>query len=63
MFSPFLLWTPVDGTTHWFLSSSAAYNVTINDQWPAEGFDHNGAYPIFIEEIPAYALCILFPIP
>ena len=35
------------------VGEDAAYNVTINDQWPAEGFDHNGAYPIFIEEIPA----------
>ena len=30
------------------------YNVTINDQWPQEGFDLDVEYPIVISELPAY---------
>lgn len=30
------------------------YNVTINDQWPAEGFDIDVEFPIVIEELAAY---------
>ncbi|OAO15395.1 hypothetical protein AV274_2882 [Blastocystis sp. ATCC 50177/Nand II] len=29
------------------------YNVTINDQWPQEGFDLDVEYPIVISELPA----------
>ena len=29
------------------------YNVTISDQWPAEGFDLDIEYPIVIEELAA----------
>ena len=29
------------------------YNVTISDQWPAEGFDLDIEYPIVVEELAA----------
>jgi len=32
------------------------YNVTISDQWPAEGFDIDVEFPIIIEELEAYGL-------
>ncbi|KAK8813232.1 hypothetical protein WA158_002824 [Blastocystis sp. Blastoise] len=37
------------------VGEATAYNVTINDQWPTEGFDHDGVYPIVIEELEAGA--------
>ena len=32
------------------------YNVTISDQWPAEGFDLDIEYPIVVEELAAYVV-------
>ena len=29
------------------------YNVTITDQWPAEGFEIDVEFPIVIDELPA----------
>ena len=33
------------------------YNVTITDQWPAEGFDIDVEFPIVIDELAAYWIC------
>jgi hypothetical protein len=30
------------------------YNVTISDQWPAQGFDIDVEFPIVVEELAAY---------
>ena len=32
------------------------FNVTITDQWPAEGFDIDVEFPIVIDELAAYLL-------
>ena len=34
--------------------SRDVYNITINDQWPQEGFDVDVEYPIIVEELAAY---------
>ena len=43
-------------STRWrgCFTSRDVYNVTINDQWPQEGFDLDVEYPIVISELPAY---------
>ena len=38
------------------VTSRTVYNVTISDQWPAEGFDIDVEFPIIIEELEAYGL-------
>ena len=30
------------------------FNLTITDQWPAEGFDIDVEFPIVIDELAAY---------
>lgn len=35
------------------VTNRTAYNVTISDQWPAEGFEIDVEFPIVIEELAA----------
>ena len=35
------------------ITNRTAYNVTISDQWPAEGFEIDVEFPIVIEELAA----------
>lgn len=35
------------------VTNRMAYNVTISDQWPAEGFEIDVEFPIVIEELAA----------
>ena len=50
------MWTTSVRSTPWRtrLTDRDVYNVTINDQWPSEGFDLDVEFPIVIDEIPAY---------
>lgn len=50
------MWTTSVRSTRWrgWFTSRDVYNVTINDQWPQEGFDLDVEYPIVISELPAY---------
>ena len=39
-----------------YLMVRDVFNVTITDQWPAEGFDIDVEFPIVIDELAAYLL-------
>ncbi|KAK8804165.1 hypothetical protein WA171_000257 [Blastocystis sp. BT1] len=45
---PFTIMYRVDN-----IGEETVYNVTISDQWPAEGFDIDVEFPIIIEELEA----------